>query len=136
MEPHLAGRLLGWRPRTLLIGIVVLALGTRLAVAMLTKSWVFPSDSNFFSFGYEMGQIAASLAQGNGFSWPDGSVWPPGPTAWMPPVYPFIMAGMFKIFGIFSIQAAITLELFLTIMSVLTCIFAYFLGRRLYNANV
>jgi hypothetical protein len=89
------------KPRHCLIAIVVLALGARLAVAVLTRSWVFPSDRNFWGFAYEMGQIAASLALGNGFSWPDWSELPAGPTAWMAPIFPLIMAGMFKIFGIF-----------------------------------
>ena len=57
------------------------------------------------------------------------------PTAWMPPVYPFIMAAAFKIFGVFSNQAAIALEIFQIIVSALTCIVLYFLGKRLYNAK-
>jgi 4-amino-4-deoxy-L-arabinose transferase-like glycosyltransferase len=135
-ELPLVSGLHGWQPDTLLIAVVVLALSARLGVAMLTNSWVFPSDDNFWSFGYEMGQIAASLAMGNGFSWPEWSAYPPGPTAWMPPMYPLIMAGFFKIFGMFSVQAAVALELFLTAMSVLTCIWAFVLGKHLYNAAV
>jgi 4-amino-4-deoxy-L-arabinose transferase-like glycosyltransferase len=122
--------------KKLLIGIVVLALGARLAVAILTRSWIFPSDDNFRAFGYEMGQIASSLATGNGFSWPGQPGHQPVPTAWMPPVYPLIMAAVFKVFGIFSGQAAIAIELFLTTASVLSCILLYLLGKRLYNAQV
>jgi 4-amino-4-deoxy-L-arabinose transferase-like glycosyltransferase len=122
--------------KNLLISIVALAFGTRLAVAILTTSWVFPSDGNFWTFGHEMGQVAASLAMGNGFSWPDWSSYPEGPTSWMAPVYPFIMAGAFKLFGIYTKQAAIALELFLTIVSAMTCILLYSLGKRLYNAQV
>jgi 4-amino-4-deoxy-L-arabinose transferase-like glycosyltransferase len=134
-----SGFLLILSPKTvalLLIGIVGLALGTRLAVAMLTTSWVFPSDGNFWSFGHEMGQIAASLAMGNGFSWPHWSNYPQGPTAWMAPVHPLLMAGAFKVFGIYSERAAIALEVFLTSMSALTCILLYCLGKHLYNAKV
>ena len=97
-----------------LIGIIVLALGIRLVVAMLTSSWVFPRDNNFWQFGYEMGEIASSLAMENGFSWPAWTryYWPQEPTAWMPPVYPLLMAAAFKGLGIYSEPAAITLELF------------------------
>jgi 4-amino-4-deoxy-L-arabinose transferase-like glycosyltransferase len=122
--------------KNLLIGILVLALGTRLAVAMLTTSWVFPTHNNFWSFGYEMGQIAASLALGDGFSWPAWSSYPEGATSWMAPVFPLMMAATFKIFGIYSPQAAITLVLFLTIVSTLNCLLLYFIGQRLYNAQV
>jgi 4-amino-4-deoxy-L-arabinose transferase-like glycosyltransferase len=73
---------------------------------------------------------------GNGFSWPEWSAYPEGPTSWMPPVYPLIMAGIFKVFGIYSMQSALALELLLTIVSVLSCGLLYLLGKRLYNAQV
>ena len=123
-----------------LVGVGLLAIGTRVVFAVLTTSWVFPRDNHSWSFGYEMGQIAASLAMGNGFSWPENvqysEYYAAGqPTAWMPPVYPFIMAAAFKIFGVFSNQAAIALETFQIIASALTCIVLYFLGKRLYDAK-
>lgn len=43
-----------------LAGIGMLALAARGSVALLTTSWVFPTEQNLWSFGYEMGQIAAS----------------------------------------------------------------------------
>jgi 4-amino-4-deoxy-L-arabinose transferase-like glycosyltransferase len=46
------------------------------------------------------------------------------------------MAGAFKVFGIFSQQAAIAIESFLAVVSSLTCLLVYSLGRRLYNAQV
>jgi 4-amino-4-deoxy-L-arabinose transferase-like glycosyltransferase len=125
----------------LLVGIVLLAIVTRLVFATLTESWVFPRANNSWEFGYEMGQIAASLAMGNGFSWPAdvpyaGAYSPEKPTAWMPPIYPFIMAGAFKTFGIFTERAAVALELFQVLLSALTCIVLYSLGKRLYHAKV
>lgn len=125
----------GWE-FPLLIGILVLAFATRLGIAIATKSWIFSSDDNFWEFGYEMGQIASTLAMGNGFGWPEWSAHPEGPTAWMAPVYPFIMAVAFRNLGIYSSQAAIVLQLFQIILSVLTCVLLYFLGKRLYNAQV
>jgi len=154
----LSGIYEGWQSTrrgevSLLIGIVVLAFGVRVAVAIVTTSWVFPSGQNFWQYGHEMGQIADSLAMGNGFSWPElytqthiamgnGFSWPElydhaqGPTAWVPPIYPFIMAAAFKGFGIFSQEAAMVLLFFQTILSCLSCILLYFLGKRLYNAQV
>jgi 4-amino-4-deoxy-L-arabinose transferase-like glycosyltransferase len=120
----------------LLIGIAVFAFGTRVLVALLTTSWVFPSTKNFWEYGYEMGQIAASIALGNGFSWPEWSAFPAGPTAWMPPVYPYIMAGVFKVFGIYTQQSAIALQLFQTILSTFSCCLLYLLGKHLYDARV
>src|SRR5688500_14159938 len=111
----------------LLIGIVVLACAARLIYGALIQSWAFSSQSDFCACGYELGQIAASPALGDGFSWPQANplqdIYSPGrPTAWMPPLYPFLIAAAFKIFGVFSEQAAIALELFQTIVSALTCV--------------
>ena len=51
-----------------------------------------------FEFGWEMGRIARSLATGHGFASPfNGNS---GPTAWTPPLYPLILAGVFKLFGV------------------------------------
>jgi hypothetical protein len=119
-----------------LIGILVLAATTRTAIAMLTTSWVFFKDGNSWSFGYEMGEIAASLALGEGFSWPDWSSHPQGPTAWMPPIYPSLIAATFKVFGVYSDQAAIFLLVFQTVASVLTCFYLYLIGRRVFNDQV
>lgn len=139
---HNGGLTRSRREFSLLIGIFVLAFGVRLAVGIVTTSWVFPSDRNFWKFGYEMGQIASSLAMGNGFSWPEAaeaelqSHHAQEPTAWMPPIYPFIMAATFKGFGIFSHEAAMVLLLLQAIISSLTCILLYLLGKRLYNTQV
>jgi len=53
----------------LVVDIVLLVIGTGLVFAALASSWIFPHDNHSWEFGYEMGQIAASLAMGNGFSW-------------------------------------------------------------------
>ena len=54
-----------------------------------------------------MGRIAASLASGHGFSSPFGPQ--TGPTAWEPPLYPYLTAGVFLIFGIYSKASAFVL---------------------------
>ena len=41
-----------------------------------------------FAFGWEMGRVARSIAQGQGFSNPYGGN--TGPTAWEPPLYPYL----------------------------------------------
>jgi 4-amino-4-deoxy-L-arabinose transferase-like glycosyltransferase len=117
-----------------LVGIV--ALGTRAAVVILTASWSFPTEGNSWSFAYEMGQIAASIASGDGFGWPEYSDHPTGPTAWMPPIYPFIIAALFKFFGVYSDQAAIALLALQTIISLVTCFCLYRIGKQVFNSQV
>ncbi|MGB8834509.1 MAG: hypothetical protein WCC95_20335, partial [Candidatus Sulfotelmatobacter sp.] len=57
-----------------------------------------------FGFGWEMGRVARSIALGQGFSNPYGG--DTGPTAWEPPLYPYLMAGVFKLFGIYTYASA------------------------------
>ena len=114
--------------------ILVTAVAVRLFVAVVTTSWIFSDERHSWEFGYEMGQIAASIAEGRGFSWPPWSS-RSGATAWMPPVYPFIMAFFFEIFGVFTQKAALALIFFQTVVSTITCYIAYLLGKRVFNVR-
>src|SRR5262249_2462351 len=64
-------------------------------------------ERDHWCFGYEAGRIAKSIIQGHGFSSPLFS--DTGPTAWMTPVYPYIVAGFFKVFGLYTLTAAVAL---------------------------
>jgi hypothetical protein len=48
----------------------------------------------------EVSRIAASIATGHGFSSPFAQ--PTGPSALVPPVYPYLLAGIFRLFGVFT----------------------------------
>ena len=73
----------------------------------LAYGWneVTQSPKNFFvyQFAQETGSIAHSLAAGKGYSSPYGAE--SGPTAWLTPVYPLLVAGIFRIFGIESLHS-------------------------------
>jgi hypothetical protein len=53
--------------------------------------------------GFESCRIAASIMGGHGFSSPYGI--PSGPTAWLPPVYPYLVAAVFKVLGVYSLAS-------------------------------
>ena len=96
-------------------------------------------DSNLpagihFEFGYETGSIAASLAEGRGFSSPFGIQ--SGPTAWIAPVYPAMCALVFKVFGIYSTASAIAILSLNSLFAALTCIPIYLLGIKLFDDRV
>jgi hypothetical protein len=86
-------------------------------------SWITPI------FGYETGSIAHSIAAGHGFSSPFLLI-PTGPTAWIAPVYPYLCAGVFKLFGMFSTESAIVLLSLSSVFSALTCVPIYLLGEH------
>ena len=62
--------------------IVAIALLLRVGWIVIGHTYKFKSADDNFSFGWEMGRIAASLASGHGFSNPFGPA--TGPTAWEP----------------------------------------------------
>ena len=89
----------GVRSRTLFL-MVATGLTIRLIVmAFMYKQHLDPWHDHFH-FGFEAGRIARSIAQGEGFSSPLYEK--TGPTAWLTPVYPYILAGFFKVFGIYT----------------------------------
>ena len=73
------------------------------------------------------GASPAHLALGQGFSNPYGDS--TGPTAWEPPLYPYWMAGVFKIFGVYSAASAWVLLIFNSLFNALTCIPIFFIAN-------
>ena len=61
-----------------------------------------PRPENWL-FIAEHGNIASALVRGAGFAEAFGT--PSGPTAWTPPVFPAVLAGLFWIFGIKTLAA-------------------------------
>ena len=132
---HPASTFGAWaRVRTSPGWIVTIALVLRVGWIILGHTYRFkPTDDNF-GFGFEMGRIAASLASGHGFSSPFGP--PTGSTAWEPPLYPYLTAGVFLVFGIYSKASAFVLLTLNSIFSALTCIPIFRIARRLFSEKV
>src|SRR5215469_63100 len=78
-------------------------------------------------FLQESGNIAASLATGHGFSSPFRV--DTGPTAWMPPVYPWLLSDLFRVFGVRTYESFLAATTLNILCSVLTCLPIYFAGR-------
>ncbi len=110
--------------------IVIVALLLRLAVITIGHTYRFTPRQEHFQFGWEMGRIARSIAQGHGYASPLlGAA--TGPTAWAPPVYPYILAGVFKLFGVYTAASAWIILAINSIFSALTCLTVYRIGARL-----
>jgi hypothetical protein len=87
-----------------------------------------------FAFGWEMGRVARSIALGQGFSNPyDANT---GPTAWEPPIYPYLMAGAFKLFGIYTYASAWALLTLNSIFASLTTIPVFLIALRTFDERV
>ena len=106
-------------PRSVL-RMVLLAFAIRLAVMPFLLDEQLDPARDHWKFGYETGRIARSMIEGRGFSSPLFE--DTGPTAWMTPVYPYIVAGVFKIFGVYTKTSAIVLVALNALIASLTCI--------------
>ncbi len=113
---------------------MTVALLLRVGWIVIGHTYRFKSSEDNFSFGWEMGRIGASLASGHGFSSPFGA--PTGPTAWEAPLYPYLIAGVFRIFGIYSKASAFVLLTINSIFSALTCIPIFLIARRIFSEKV
>ena len=133
LEQHAYPLRPGTWPRTLLVAVLV-AFALRLAVvAFLYPEQLDPSRDHWH-FGYETGKIARSIALGKGCSNPLFE--DTGPTAWMTPAYPYLVAGVFKIFGIYTKTSALVLLALNALVSALTCIPVFFIARKGFGERV
>ncbi len=120
--------------RTSQFWMVAIALFLRVGWIIVGHTYKFKATDNNFGFGWEMGRIAAAIASGHGFSNAFGA--PTGPTAWEPPLYPYLTAGVFHIFGIYSRASAFVLLSINSFFSALTCIPIFLIARRIFSEKV
>jgi 4-amino-4-deoxy-L-arabinose transferase-like glycosyltransferase len=81
--------------------------------------------------GFESCRIAASIVSGHGFSSPYGI--PTGPTAWLPPVYPYLVAAVFKLLGVYSLASLWCLILVNIACETLTVVVLFRIGWRCFG---
>jgi hypothetical protein len=92
-----------------------------------------PGEDNF-GFGFEMGRVGRSIALGQGFSNPYGGN--TGPSAWEPPPYPFLIGGVFKIFGIYTYASAWVLLSINSLLASVTTIPVFLIAHRVFGPRV
>jgi 4-amino-4-deoxy-L-arabinose transferase-like glycosyltransferase len=109
------------------LAMVLVALVLRLvAVAFLYHGQLNPRRDHW-PFGYETGRIARAIDSGRGFSDPINVGG--GPTAWMTPLYPYLVAGVFKFAGIYSEASAVIVLSLNALFSALTCLPVFLMAR-------
>lgn len=106
---------------------IALAIRLRLAAQVLPdKAWPF-----FYQYN-EPSRIAWALVSGYGFSspWPNS---PLLPTAQQPPVYPLLVAAIFKLFGAYSLSSLWTLVVLNATFSALTAVVILQIGKTAFG---
>jgi 4-amino-4-deoxy-L-arabinose transferase-like glycosyltransferase len=106
-------------------------------MGLLYSLWHYgktPTIANL-PYGYELGQVARSIAAGEGFSSPFRTVHT-GATALFTPLYPYLVAGIFKLWGIFSDKSHIVIQSLNCAFAALTIIPIYAIGQRTFGRGV
>lgn len=102
--------------------MVVLAFAVRIGFMVAAHTYLFERYRvDEYSYFNETTNIARSIAEGRGFSSPFGAAYT-GPTSWIAPVYPYLCALFFALFGVFSTNAAVALLSLQSLISALTCV--------------
>ena len=107
-----------------------------LRVAFLAyKAYLIPAQVLVtVPFQNEVGNVASALAQGQGFCCLFRQ--PTGPTAWLAPVYPVVVAGIFKLLGTFSLGSFYAVILLNCVFSSLACIPLFHAAKRIGGTTV
>lgn len=109
--------------------------GTVTVAVLLRLWWVWAAISHVgvkkIYGGFEVAFVGAALARGQGFSCLYGV--PSGPTTTFAPLYPLLVGLAFRLFHVFSAQAAWFLFAFNIACEALTVILIYHLGRRCFG---
>lgn len=86
-------------------------------------------------YGGETGAVAAAIASGRGFSSPLPQL-ATGPTAWLTPLYPYLLAGTFKLFGIYTYKSMVWIRTLNIVFAALTCWPICSAGRMAFGKRV
>ena len=117
-----------------LMWMVLLSFVLQVAMIGVFRQYRTRPGDDHFGFGWEMGRIARSIAQGEGFSNPYGDN--SGPTAWEPPLYPYLMGAVFKVFGVYTYASAWVLLAINSLMAALNCIPIFLIARKTFGERV
>ena len=109
--------------RTVLPPICV-AFAIRLVVVLLAYRDLPDADKFYESFGWEVGWVARAIVSGHGFS--SAFFQSSEYTAMVSPLYTYLLAGVFRLFGIYSLTSAFVILSLNSLFSSLTCIPLYF----------
>ena len=106
--------------------------GLRVIVVLVGHTYrIRPNDAHF-DFGFEAGRIARSLVTGGGYGNPFNGF--SGASAWLPPLYPLLLALCFKVFGVYSAGAGLAIMVLDSLFSALIAPAIYEVAARCVDA--
>ena len=124
----------GNKTRRKLFFVVAIALASRLAIVPFVCADRLDPKLDHWNFAWETGKVAYALVTGHGYSSPFAK--PSGPTALVAPMFPLLVALVFRIFGAYSRASAVAVLSPNSTFSALTCIPIFFAARRTFGSKV
>ena len=106
-------------------------LALRLLYITLAHTYRVRPAGDHFQFGWEAGRIARALANGYGYS--DPFTGHTGPTAWLPPLFPLLLGGIFRVFGVYTATSAWVILAIDSIFSAGIALAVYEVGARCFD---
>jgi len=108
------------------------------AIALTMRLWapsqLLPDQAGQYFYQYnEFAHIAAAVVSGHGYSSPWANT-PLAPTAVEPPVYAYLLAGIFRLAGIYSYAALWTAIGLNAVLSATTAVLILRIGRRIFGS--
>src|SRR5258708_4119405 len=99
----------GWWPRarTSFAWMFVIGLLLRVGDILMAPTNKFKGIEGTLSFGGERGRLGRAFALGGGFADPFNAQ--TGRRAWEPPLYPYLIAGVFRLTGVYTNASALIL---------------------------
>jgi 4-amino-4-deoxy-L-arabinose transferase-like glycosyltransferase len=122
------------RPFQTTWAIFWIAFAARVLYITVAHTYRFRPGDEHFAFGYEMGRIARALATGHGYA--DPFYGHTGPTTWVAPLYPLLLGGVFKIFGVYTLSSGWVILTINSFFSALTTLTTYEIAARCFNRRV
>jgi Dolichyl-phosphate-mannose-protein mannosyltransferase len=114
--------------------VVIAALALRVAFAWTWQARLPHRALSVIPFLFESGNIAHSIATGGGFASPFRI--DTGPTAWMTPIYPYLLAAVMKLFGPYTFASWVAAVAVNICFSCLVCIPLYFAAKKIGGAGL
>lgn len=106
----------------------------RILVILVGRTYRTPQEFDHFNFAFEIGRIAQSLVEGHGFGSPFGGN--TGPTSWIMPLYPLLLAGVFKVCGTYTALSAGVMHGIDSLFDAFTAMVVAEIGGRVFGRRV
>jgi 4-amino-4-deoxy-L-arabinose transferase-like glycosyltransferase len=111
--------------------VSILLAGLALRLLVLWSVLTSQPPKWLFTRGMEMGWLAQSILDGKGLSSPFGV--PTGPSAFVAPGYPILIAGVFRVFGSYSVASAVFVISVQIALNLITVWLMMHVTRRLFD---